>query len=373
VDLNVKPSIVSAIEKYHATELGRSVYSAALDIHAGRGMQLGPRNYLGHLHFAMPMAITVEGANILTRNLIIFGQGAMRCHPYILEEIQAATESNKKLARIKFDRALRSHLGYTLSNVVRALSFGLTNARFVRAPKKYGFSYYYRQLTRMSTALALISDFAMLSLGGQLKRKERLSARLGDVLSYLYLATTLLKYYADQGCVAVDKVYVKWGLETNLLKIQTAFDDFLRNFPAQGLAKLLRFLIFPYGRCFHGPSDRLETYLAKTMMTKSAVRDRLTKEVYAPENNEDSVGRLNAAFKAVVESVPIEQRLQQAIDKGELAADIKTEAQLKAAVQANIINATEEKQLVYSRKLLQEAMEVDTFASDYLANRMCTH
>jgi len=372
VDLKVKPSIVSAIQKYHATELARSVNAAALDIHAGRAIQLGPRNYLGQSYLAIPIAITVEGANILTRNLIIFGQGAIRCHPYILEEMQAVNDKNTKSAHRKFDRALKSHMGYMLSNIVRAFSFGLTHGRFIFTPKKQGFSYYYRQLTRMSTALALSSDFAMLLLGGQLKRKERLSARLGDVLSQLYLATTVLKYYADQGAVAADIPYVKWVLDTCLLKIQIAFDEFLRNFPARATAKLLRFLIFPYGRCYHGPNDHLEAQLAKSMMTPSVLRKRLTQDVYAAEDVEDSIGRLNAAYHAAIESAEIEQRLQRAVSKGKLPKNIAADLQLETAVQANIINAAEAKQLAQARELLHEAMQVDAFAKDYLANRMCT-
>ena len=370
VDLKVRPSIVSAIQKYHATELARSIHTAALDIHAGRGMQLGPRNYLGQVYFAMPMAITVEGANILTRNLIIFGQGAIRCHPYVVEEMQAASESNPKLAKLKFDRVLKSHIGYTISNIVRVLSFGLTRARFVRVPKDNGFTYYYRQLTRMSAALALTSDFAMLLLGGQLKRKERLSARLGDVLSHLYLASTLLKYIRDHDCTPTDKAYAKWGLETSLFKIQTAFADFLRNFPATGMAKLLRSFIFPYGLPYQGPSDRLDAELATLMMTDSTMRERLARNVYAGKSEQDSVGRLNATLQAITASVELEQHMRKAVRNGKLMANLDIELQVKAAVQADIITAAEAKQLLHSHELLQEAMQVDAFPSDYLANRM---
>ena len=371
VDLKVKPSIVSAIQKYHATELARVINAAALDVHAGRAIQLGPRNYLGQTYLAMPIAITVEGANILTRNLIIFGQGAVRCHPYILEEMQAANETNGKLARKKFDRVLKSHLGYTLSNIVRAFSFGVTNARFVGTPTKQKWTYYYRQLTRMSTALALTSDFAMLLLGGQLKRRERLSARLGDILSHLYLATTLLKYYADQGEIEADAIYVKWGLESCLLKIQTAFDDFFRNFPMASMAKLLRFLIFPYGRCYRGPDDSLEAQLANSTMKPSATRARLTQHVYAIDDVEDNIGRLNAAFKAATDTYELEQRLKQAIVAGKLSRKMTMKQRLETAVQVNIINTSEAEQLVQARELLQQAMEVDVFAKDYLAKRMC--
>ena len=367
VDLKVKPSIISAIQKYHATELARSIHMMALDIHAGKGIQLGTNNYLGQIHFAMPMSITVEGANILTRNLIIFGQGAIRCHPYILEEMQAANEPDSKLAQQKFDRALKSHFAYTLNNIVRVISFGITNASFIKVPKNTDFSYYYRQLTRMSAVLALISDLAMLFLGGQLKRKERLSARLGDVLSYLYLATTLLKYYREQGANSTDKIFVKWGLDTCLFKIQKALLDFLRNFPKRGLARLLRILIFPYGANYCGPSDQLESQLANMMMTDKIMRERLAKNMYRGDNIEP----LEHAFNAINEVVVIEEKLQQAIKQKKLVQDAEMKIQIENAVQNGIIDSNEAERLIQARLLLQQALQVDVFAKDYLANRMC--
>lgn len=369
VDLNVKPSVVSAIQKYHATELARVMSDAAMDIHAGRGIQFGPRNYLGQMSVSLPISITVEGANILTRNLIIFGQGAIRCHPYVLQEMMAANDSNKKRSLRKFDKLLRSHIGYAASNIVRALSFGFTNAHFVRAPKNAAVKRYYQQLTRMSTALALCSDFAMLVLGGMLKRKERLSARLGDMLSYLYFASTVLKYFADEGHKAEDVDYVKWCLETALFNIQTACDKFLRNFPNRILAHSLRFIIFPLGRVYRGPSDKLESSIVKTMLEPNDLRERLCTNVYVPDNDQDCLGRLDAAFKAAYVCKESEVAIKQAIRDDKIAFHADLKQQVKIAVAAKVITEAEAEQLLRAEHLIHEAMEVDSFAHDYLKNR----
>jgi alkylation response protein AidB-like acyl-CoA dehydrogenase len=370
VDLNVKPSVVSAIQKYHATELARTMSDAAMDVHAGRAVQLGPRNYLGQLQMSLPIAITVEGANILTRNLIIFGQGAIRCHPYVLQEMAAANDSNPKTAIKKFDRLLLSHIGYTTSNIVRALTMGLSKAKFVRAPHKAkSLAYYYRQLTRMSNALALCSDFAMLILGGMLKRKERLSARLGDMLSYLYLATTVLKYYADEGYPSEDLDTVHWCLQTALVKIQVACDEFLRNFPNRFVAGCLRAVIFPCGQAYRLPSDKLESKLVATMMQPSALRERLTANVFVKNSADDCLGRIAAAFVAANETQTIQATIKQAIREKKLRYYEDNQQQCEAAQAANIISKADAEKLVNAERLIHDAMEVDAFAPDYLRNK----
>jgi alkylation response protein AidB-like acyl-CoA dehydrogenase len=369
VDLKFKPSVVSAIQKYHATELARTMTDAAMDIHAGRAVQFGPRNYIGQAYVGLPISITVEGANILTRNLIIFGQGAIRCHPYVLKEMQAANDTNKRRGLRAFDKELLSHIGYTSSNIVRAITFGFTRAKFVKAPNNSPLGYYYKQLTRMSTALALCSDFAMLILGGQLKRKERLSARLGDVLSYLYLSSTVLKYYADQASPAEDLPYVKWCLETGLFKMQTAFDKFLLNFPNQFVAGVLRSLIFPFGKPYHGPSDKLETQIVQTMMQQpSVLRARLTANIYVPDDETDCLGRMEAAFKAAYETEDLEARIKQAISNKNMTFCPDMTKQVVLALEVGIINANEADKLLHAQALIRDAMEVDTFPKDYFTN-----
>jgi acyl-CoA dehydrogenase len=370
VDLKVKPSVASAIQKYHATELARVMIDHAMDIQAGRAVQMGPRNYLASSYFAIPVAITVEGANILTRNLIIFGQGAIRCHPYIFQEMEAASIPVKSKGLQKFDQALKSHLGYTLSNVIRTISFGVTNARFVRAPRTV-LAPYYRQLTRMSSALAMTSDFAMLLLGGELKRKESLSARLGDILSHLYLASTLLKHYADEGAPVEELPYVEWGLQMCLYQIQQAFDYFFLNFKPHAVARSLKRMIFPFGRVYRAPSDQLGSQLAQSMMVPSKLRERLGQHVYSPEDPNDAIGRLVCAYNLDLELAPVRQKIKQAVVNKVIKRSGNEAEQTELAYSMGVITLEEKAKMLKFINQLQDALEVDSFEPNYLANRMC--
>jgi len=272
-----KPSVLSAIMKYHLTELSRKISCDAMDVHGGKAICLGPNNYLGRFYQSIPIAITVEGANILTRSLIIFGQGAIRCHQYVVEELQAGSDNNLK----RFDRAFWGHVGLVVSNVFRSFFLGLTNAYFVKNPvlttttKRY-----YQLLTRFSSVFSLVADFAMLSLGAELKRKERLSARLGDVLSYLYLITATLKRYEDDGRLVADLPIVYWICQTYFFEIQSALDAILQNLPSKGLGLLLRVLVFPLGKCMKRPTDKLSQQLTDVIYEPGEARDRLTNNVY---------------------------------------------------------------------------------------------
>ena len=231
VDLHNRPSVVSAIAKYHMTEISRTIIQHAMDIHGGRGLIMGPTNYLAHGYMSTPIAITVEGANILTRNLIIFGQGAIRCHPFIFREMQAARNPDSQQGLKEFDSLIFRHIGYGISNFVRTLSLSLTGGAITRRPVGDVTGRYYQQLTRMSSSLALVSDISMMLLGGALKRKERLSARLGDVLSQLYLGSAVLKYYEDNGRPEEDLPYVHWNLQLAMLNAQVALQGFFDNLP----------------------------------------------------------------------------------------------------------------------------------------------
>lgn len=241
----VKPAVPSAIAKYHMTEMGRQVINDAMDIHGGRGIQMGPMNYLAQMYISAPIAITVEGANILTRNLIIFGQGAMRAHPYARAEIAAAQQEDPDVSLKEFDKVFWKHVGHILGSFAHAFVLGLTGSILVGAPHTKKVSRYYRHLTRMSAAFAFSTDITLLIVGGDIKRKERLSARLGDILSHLYLGSAVLKYYRDNGESAEDLPYVEWALQTNLAAIQTAFGGFWSNFPNRLLGKLCHWFIFP--------------------------------------------------------------------------------------------------------------------------------
>src|SRR3990167_1511144 len=238
VDLKIKPAIASAIAKYHMTEMCRQSIIHSMDIHGGHLIQVGPRNHLVNIYIAIPISITVEGANILTRNLIIFGQGAIRCHPYLLKEVSMITSTHVEIKAL--DEVLLSHIGFFLSNLIRNGIYGLTAGKFIFASVKHKkIKKYQRQLTRMSATLALLTDTCLLILGGDLKRRERISARLGDILSQLYLASAVLRYYHDQGEPVSDVGYVCWSLQQCLHKIQIASDELLYNFPIKWLGIIL--------------------------------------------------------------------------------------------------------------------------------------
>ena len=269
IDQGEKPAVPSAILKYHCTELARTVASDAMDVHGGKGVMMGPKNYLGRGYMATPIAITVEGANILTRSLIIYGQGAIRCHPYVLRELHAAGDEDQDRGLIEFDDALFGHIGYAISNMARSFFLALTHAKFSNVPLNTPTRRYYQNINRYSAAFALASDFAMLTLGGDLKKRELLSARLGDILSSMYLASTVLKHFENQGRRATDLPLVEWSVRTLMYRAQEALHAFLRNFPNRLVATILRVLIFPRGRTYSAPSDKLSQQVVGLVTTRA--------------------------------------------------------------------------------------------------------
>jgi len=359
-----KPSVISAIVKYHHTERMRRLVNDAMDVLGGRGICLGRRNFLGHVYQAIPISITVEGANILTRSLIIFGQGAIRCHPYILKEMKAAADPDPVRASMRFDRALFHHIGFFFRNVTRSLFTGLTGGRLVSVPSNGPASNYYRQLTRMSTALALTSDMAMLVLGGALKRRESISARLGDVLSYLYLASASLKRFKDQGSPPEDLPLLHWACEYCLYNIQVRLGEVIRNFPSRPVAWLLRFLVFPTGMPYKGPSDKLNHQVAGLLLEPSEVRDRLTSGIYLPRNHEEPLEILEVALKKTIEAETVEKKLRKAVQTGALKAT-DPEALLQEAVKAGVIDKEDADLVRSAEEARREAIRVDDFPQDY--------
>src|SRR5688500_17083452 len=257
VDLGEKPAVLSAIAKYHMTERARTCVNDAMDIHGGKGICLGPSNWIGRGYQMAPIAITVEGANILTRTLIIFGQGAIRCHPYVLREMRAAKEMSGAEASREFDDAFTSHIGHVLSNGVRAWIYGLTHAAFAPVPRNCAseIKHYFRHVSRLSAAFAFLADVSMLAMGGALKRKEKISGRLGDVLSMMYLVSATLKRYEDMGRIREDLPLLRWSVRDALHRAQEAIEGILSNFPVKSLARFLRFAIFPLGMPFRPPLD----------------------------------------------------------------------------------------------------------------------
>src|SRR5581483_10859635 len=257
IDGGEKPSVPSAMLKYHVTEMGRQVANDAMDIHGGKGICLGPRNYLARGYEVVPVAITVEGANLLTRSLIIFGQGAVRCHPFVLREMNAARNPDRAQGVDDFDRALFGHIGFTISNAVRSFIMALTHARFTTKPVEGPTGRYYQHIVRFSASFAFAVDVAMLTLGGYLKKKESLSARLGDVLSCMYLASMVLKHHDNQGRPEEDLPIVEWACRSLLYHAQEQLYGFVRNFPNRFIGGVLQAVVLPRGRAYSALGDRL--------------------------------------------------------------------------------------------------------------------
>jgi acyl-CoA dehydrogenase len=280
IDQGEKPAVPSAILKYHCTELSRKVANDAMDVHGGKGVMMGPNNYLGRGYMATPIAITVEGANILTRSLIIYGQGAIRCHPFVLRELQAAGDEDLDRGLIEFDDALFGHIGYAISNVARSFFLALTHAKFSQVPLNTPTRRYYQNINRYSAAFALASDFAMLTLGGDLKKRELLSARLGDILSAMYLASCVLKHFENQGRRATDLPLVEWSVRTLMYQAQESLHEFLLNFPNRPVSWLLRFFMFPRGRTYKNPSDQIGSRVVDLVTTPGESRERLSEYAY---------------------------------------------------------------------------------------------
>ncbi len=314
IDLGEKPSVISVIVKYHLTDRMQKCVIDAMDIHGGKGVCLGPNNYLGRGYQAAPIAITVEGANILTRSMIIYGQGAIRCHPYVLAEMESAFDTDVNRGLNNFDAALFGHIGFTTSNFIRSLWMGLTGSRFSNAPFADKTKRYYQHMNRFSANLALLSDLAMATLGGNLKRKERISARLGDLLSQLYLASATLKRYQDEGRQSEDLPLVQWAVEDALYKLQSSLDDLLDNFPA-GLGGVLRLVLFPFGRPLKRPSDVLDHKVAKIMQTPCASRDRLGKGQFWEACDNNAVGIQEQTFKDILAAEPLYDKVCKAAGK----------------------------------------------------------
>ncbi len=369
IDGGEKPSVPSAMLKYHVTEMSRMVANDAMDVHGGKGICLGPKNYLGRGYQVVPVAITVEGANILTRSLIIFGQGAIRCHPFVLKEMEAARNPDRKRGVDDFDAALFGHVGFTLSNAVRSFVMALTNARFTAAPEVGPATRYYQHIVRFSASFAFAVDVAMLSLGGYLKKKENLSARLGDVLSYMYLASMVLKHYENQGRRQEDLPIVEWACRHLLYQAQEQLHGFLRNFPNRFLAAAMRFLIFPRGLQYSAPDDRLGRKLAALVTSPTDTRDRLCYPVYRRIEQGNALGLLQEVLEMAERAESLEKRIRvEGVKTGRIHA-LDLPGQILEAQAIGIINADEAVWLrAYDRKVM-DLIHVDDFAPDELGTQ----
>jgi acyl-CoA dehydrogenase len=360
VDLKIKPSVASAIAKYHMTEMSREVVAHAMDIHAGHMIQLGPRNFLAYAHFAIPISITVEGANILTRNLIIFGQGAIRCHPYLLKEVELLTNKSPNL--VELDKTLLSHAGFFIGNLFRSFAYGLTGGRLIFTTLHKKIRRQEKQLTRMSTALATISDISLMLLGGSLKRKERISARMGDILSQLYMASAVIKYFYDHQCPDEDIDYVQWSIQYCLYKIQIAFNELFNNFPYKLLGKFLSFIIFPFGSAYSAPSDILSKKIVQKMLMPGKLRDQLTDHVYLSKESDNLSNRLEIALSLIHQIEPLWKKMQQSIKQGDIPPYYDFLSKIHYAKQTGILTQEESTLLTQFENLKNEIIKVNEFS-----------
>ncbi|MZH96629.1 acyl-CoA dehydrogenase FadE [Dickeya dianthicola] len=356
-----RPSVLSAIVKYHCTHRGQRGIIDAMDITGGKGICLGPSNFVARHYQGAPIAITVEGANILTRSMIIFGQGAIRCHPYLLNEMAAAQDNDLKA----FDRALFGHLGHIGGNTMRNLWLGLTNGRTSRAPVNDVTRRYYQRLNRLSANLALLADVSMGVLGGSLKRRERLSARLGDVLSQLYLASATLKRYDEEGRQQADLPLVHWGVQDGLHQAEQAITDLLRNFPNKLVARLLQRVIFPLGHASEAPSDQLDHQLARLLQAPSATRSRLGRGLYLKAGAHHPAAQLEQSLLDILAAEPIHQRLSQSA--GYPLPFMQLDKLAEHGLAEGVITPEEASVLMQAEASRLRSINVDDFAPDALS------
>ena len=367
VDLGEKPSVLSAILKYHLTERGRECISHAMDVHGGKGIIMGPNNYLGRNWQGAPIFITVEGANILSRNLMIFGQGAIRCHPFVLKEMALAGREDHDQALKEFDGLLMQHIGFAVSNAASTLVLNLGFGHFEKAPGNRLSQGYFRALNRQAAAFALLADLSMMLLGGELKRRERLSARLGDVLSHMYLASAALKRYHDLDSPDHLEPLFAWAMEESLGESERALDELLSNFPNKVLGCLLRVIVFPFGRRHTGPSDALDAEVAAVIGRAKGdpTLEELLAGCYRPQSAEDPVGALQHAYDLLGASHPLQKKLHSALKSGQVKPAAGENA-IDAALQAGVLQPAEAQTLRDAEAARRKVIDVDDFSKEEL-------
>ena len=359
LDSGEKPSVVTAILKYYNTEHMRQVINDAMDIHGGKGICMGPSNYLGRSYQSIPVGITVEGANILTRSMIIFGQGAIRCHPYLVKEMESATMIDQAAGEKAFDRALCGHMAYFVTNLCRAFIYGLSGSHLAPSPVSGRLANYYRRLGQMSAVFAVTSDLALMILGGAFKRKEMLSGRFADALGYMFYASAVLKKFEDDGRPRTDLPLVEWSAKYCLHEIQDALDEVLRNFPIKWLGVLVRTIVFPLGMSLRHPNNSVSHRVAALLIKPGEARDRLTQGLYITEDPEDITGCLEDALKKCIKAEPIERRLRAA---GQRKSDLEDYPQWLVSLQAEGLLNDEEVEILNSAQIAtRKVIMVDEF------------
>ncbi|WP_295483443.1 acyl-CoA dehydrogenase [uncultured Pseudomonas sp.] len=367
VDLGEKPSVLSAILKYHLTERGRACIQHAMDVHGGKGIIMGPNNYLGRNWQGAPIFITVEGANILSRNLMIFGQGAIRCHPFVLKEMALAGREDRDQALKEFDDLLMKHIMFATRNAASTFVLGLGLGHFDKVPGDALSQGYFRALNRQAAAFALLADLSMMLLGGALKRRERLSARLGDVLSYLYLSSAALKRYHDLGAPDYMQPLLRWALEESLGQAETALDRLLDNFPNRFVGGALRVLVFPFGRRHTGPSDELDAEVAALIGRHRGdpALEELLAGCFRPQADGDPVAALQQACDLLDDTEPLQKAVHQALKEGKLHP-APGQSLIDAAVQSGVLQTAEAERLRAAEAARRVVIDVDAFDKEQL-------
>jgi acyl-CoA dehydrogenase len=357
IDQGHKPAVITAVMKQQATERLRIACNDAMDIHGGKAVQEGPLNYLGSFYRGVPIGITVEGANIVTRSLIQFGQGAIRSHPFLLKEITALEDPDRSRGLDSFDQLFWAHVRHSFANARRAFLHAWTGAIFAHAPEAGSARRYYRSLGRYASAFALMVDVALLTMSAGLKRHEMISGRFGDILSELYLLSAVLKRWHDEGSERSDLPLVAWCMETGSAVIEARLDEILSNLPNRPVAWLLRFLVLPFGLRRRGPADRVTQACAETLLSPSATRDRLTVDIFHGVDD-DPVARLERAFALTVAAQPLRERLRR--------AHVSDAAE---ALAQGLISEAEAASLNSAHEAVMAALAVDDFAPEDLARR----
>ncbi|WML92424.1 acyl-CoA dehydrogenase [Thiothrix lacustris] len=359
IDQGQRPAVITALLKYQLTERMRRLVNDAMDISGGAGICMGPSNYLARAYQSIPIGITVEGANILTRSLIVFGQGAMRCHPWLLKEIKAVQADDVEA----FDTAFMGHVKHIFSNLGRSVWYGLSNAKLVAHGSPMTREYY-RHLSRLSSQFALLADYAALSLGGTLKRRERLSGRMADILANLYLCSAVLKHFEEQGEPEADVPLMAYACKLTIHRAQQAMLAAFHNLPHPWLAKILRAVMFPYGKPFSPPNDQLIHQVARLALEPSATRDRLTDGIYITNDPADRMGRIEDALHKTLASAEVEKQLRKLMKTGKLEAHT-TDAAIVEAKDKGLLDKFSVERLLAARKAVANAIRVDDFPAEY--------
>jgi len=356
IDAGEKPAVVSAIVKRYLTEGMRSVVNDAMDIQAGAAISRGPRNILAAAYASVPVGITVEGANILTRSLIIYGQGAIRCHPYVQKEMRAIAERDL----VAFDAAFFGHVGHVIGNKLRAWTLALSDGGWGGAPVSGPAGPLFGKLARYSAAYAYVSDAAMATLGGTLKRKERISGRLADVLAWMYIASAALKRFVDEGQPEADRPLVEWSAAYAFYQIETALRGVLDNLPNRFVAWALGVVVFPFGNRRRPPDDRVSAAVARAVLSDAKVRDKLTADVFRPSTDEPGLGRLEAACAKVLAAAPIEKKIKDAV-RAKRLRDVAGCELLEEARRAGVITEAEQRLACDASAAREDIIQVDAF------------